>query len=119
MDKKLESIFPLKYLPIPIIQVSIDYPTGEGARQFTNLIPRFAMIQAEDIYSLVACYIRKLKITIEREYRKEIRYSNKSFDDYVLLLYSDITLTESPETDQLFIYCITELKLKKELDNYE
>lgn len=106
----------VQYLPVRRVSYVRGDIIGKFARQFQDTFSRFDVIIFPLNEHALSYYNRRLRLRVIRQLRKEIKNSRKSYDDYELLIYTDITFVDDPSMDTYMVYCILELK---EIENGE
>src|SRR3972149_8967872 len=96
----------LKYLPITLMCTL----QGRGLYTYTFVEP-ITLYTQDNIKKMWDYHARRLVLKIQRKYRKEIRETGKNIEEFILLIYEDITAV----TDGIYgtyLTCTLELMSK-------
>lgn len=103
----------LKYLPVKTLYVS--KPSIYSFRFEEPISPH--RLGSENSNDVIHNALRKLSLRVQRHYRKEIKESGLSFDDFVLGIYEGFTILSSGYHDYA-LFCRLILIPMKEIGQW-
>ncbi len=108
----------LKYLPVEFVRT--QRPGGETFRVDLGEYLGESMSLEFSIFLMRG--LKELRLLIQRKYRKQIRESGRTFDDFILEVIEDETAVYEPDSDvvgsyslpggKYYVYCVLNLKEK-------